>query len=44
MDTAGHADFGDEVERSLNLVNGALLRVDSSEGPLSQTRFVLKKH
>jgi GTP-binding protein len=43
MDTPGHADFGGEVERSLNLVDGALLLVDSSEGPLPQTRFVLKK-
>ena len=43
MDTPGHADFGGEVERSLNLVDGALLLVDSSGGPLPQTRFVLKK-
>ena len=43
MDTPGHADFGGEVERSLNLVDGALLLVDSSEGPLPQTRFVVKK-
>lgn len=43
MDTPGHADFGGEVERSLNLVDGAILLVDSSEGPLPQTRFVLKK-
>ena len=43
MDTPGHADFGGEVERSLNLVDGVLLLVDSSEGPLPQTRFVLKK-
>ncbi|MBT5733499.1 GTP-binding protein, partial [bacterium] len=43
MDTPGHADFGGEVERSLNLVDGALLLVDSGEGPLPQTRFVLKK-
>ena len=43
MDTPGHADFGGEVERGLNLVDGALLLVDSSEGPLPQTRFVLKK-
>jgi len=43
LDTPGHADFGGEVERSLNMVDGALLLVDSSEGPLPQTRFVLKK-
>lgn len=43
VDTPGHADFGGEVERSLNLVDGALLLVDSSEGPLPQTRFVVKK-
>jgi len=43
IDTPGHADFGGEVERSLNLVDGVLLLVDSSEGPLPQTRFVLKK-
>ena len=43
LDTPGHADFGGEVERSLNLVDGAILLVDSSEGPLPQTRFVLKK-
>lgn len=43
MDTPGHSDFGGEVERSLNMVDGVLLLVDSSEGPLPQTRFVLKK-
>lgn len=43
VDTPGHADFGGEVERGLNLVDGALLLVDASEGPLPQTRFVLKK-
>ena len=43
VDTPGHADFSGEVERSLNLVDGVLLLVDSSEGPLPQTRFVLKK-
>ena len=43
VDTPGHADFGGEVERSLSLVDGVLLLVDSSEGPLPQTRFVLKK-
>ena len=43
VDTPGHADFGGEVERSFNLVDGALLLVDASEGPLPQTRFVLKK-
>lgn len=43
VDTPGHADFGGEVERSLNLVDGALLLVDSSEGPLPQTRFVVNK-
>ncbi|MCX6153996.1 MAG: translational GTPase TypA [Candidatus Kapabacteria bacterium] len=43
VDTPGHADFGGEVERSLNLVDGALILVDSSEGPLPQTRFVVKK-
>ena len=40
---AGHADFGGEVERGLSMVDGALLLVDSSEGPLPQTRFVLRK-
>ena len=43
VDTPGHADFGGEVERALKMVDGALLLVDSSEGPLPQTRFVLKK-
>ncbi len=43
VDTPGHVDFGGEVERSLNLVDGAILLVDSSEGPLPQTRFVVKK-
>ena len=43
VDTPGHADFGGEVERSLNLVDGAILLVDAAEGPLPQTRFVVKK-
>jgi GTP-binding protein len=43
VDTPGHADFGGEVERTLKLVDGVLLLVDASEGPLPQTRFVLKK-
>ena len=43
VDTPGHADFGGEVERTLKLVDGVLLLVDSSEGPLPQTRFVLRK-
>jgi GTP-binding protein len=43
VDTPGHADFGGEVERSLNLVDGVLVLVDSSEGPLPQTRFVVQK-
>ena len=43
VDTPGHADFGGEVERALTLVDGALLLVDASEGPLPQTRFVLRK-
>ncbi len=43
VDTPGHADFGGEVERALTMVDGAILLVDASEGPLPQTRFVLKK-
>jgi GTP-binding protein len=43
LDTPGHADFGGEVERALSMVDGAILLVDSSEGPLPQTRFVLSK-
>lgn len=43
IDTPGHADFGSEVERVLNMASGALLLVDAAEGPLPQTRFVLKK-
>ena len=43
IDTPGHADFGGEVERGLAMVDGVLLLVDSSEGPLPQTRFVLRK-
>ena len=43
VDTPGHADFGGEVERGLSMVDGALLLVDASEGPLPQTRFVLRK-
>ena len=42
VDTPGHADFGGEVERTLTLVDGVLLLVDAAEGPLPQTRFVLK--
>ena len=43
VDTPGHADFGGEVERGLTMVDGALLLVDATEGPLPQTRFVLRK-
>src|SRR3954469_12464466 len=43
VDTPGHADFGGEVERALTMVDGAVLLVDASEGPLPQTRFVLRK-
>src|SRR5580658_2828828 len=43
VDTPGHADFGGEVERVLKMANGALLLVDAAEGPLPQTRFVLRK-
>lgn len=43
IDTPGHADFGGEVERSLSMASGAILLVDASEGPLPQTRFVLRK-
>src|SRR3954464_8084461 len=43
VDTPGHADFGGEVERSLEMVDGVLLLVDAAEGPLPQTRFVLRK-
>ena len=43
VDTPGHADFGGEVERTLAMVDGVLLLVDASEGPLPQTRFVLQK-
>ena len=43
VDTPGHADFGGEVERTLKMVDGVLLLVDASEGPLPQTRFVLRK-
>src|SRR3989442_4285723 len=43
VDTPGHADFGGEVERGLAMVDGILLLVDASEGPLPQTRFVLRK-
>ncbi|KKK79278.1 hypothetical protein LCGC14_2835110, partial [marine sediment metagenome] len=43
IDTPGHADFGGEVERAISMADGAILLVDASEGPLPQTRFVLKK-
>ena len=43
IDTPGHADFGGEVERILKMVNGVILLVDAAEGPMPQTRFVLKK-
>ena len=43
VDTPGHADFGGEVERVLKMVDGVMLLVDASEGPLPQTRFVLRK-
>src|SRR3989442_689012 len=43
VDTPGHADFGGEVERTMSMVDGAMLLVDASEGPLPQTRFVLRK-
>jgi GTP-binding protein len=43
VDTPGHADFGGEVERILNMVDGAVLLVDASEGPMPQTKFVLSK-
>jgi GTP-binding protein len=43
VDTPGHADFGGEVERVLNMVDGALLLIDAVEGPMPQTRFVLRK-
>ena len=43
VDTPGHSDFGGEVERALRMVDGVLLLVDASEGPLPQTRYVLQK-
>src|SRR6266850_7154342 len=43
VDTPGHADFGGEVERTLNMADAALLLVDAQEGPMPQTKFVLKK-
>ena len=44
VDTPGHADFGGEVERILNMVDGALVLVDAAEGPLPQTKFVVSRH
>src|SRR6056297_2705254 len=43
VDTPGHADFGGEVERILNMVDGAIILVDAAEGPMPQTKFVLQK-
>src|SRR4051812_49645739 len=43
VDTPGHADFGGEVERALSMVDGVVLLIDAQEGPLPQTRFVLRK-
>jgi GTP-binding protein len=43
VDTPGHADFGGEVERILNMVDGAIVLVDASEGPMPQTKFVVSK-
>src|SRR5260370_39597110 len=43
MDTPGHADFGGEVERVLNMADGCILLIDAAEGPMPQTRFVLQK-
>ena len=43
VDTPGHTDFGGEVERVLGMVDGCLLLVDAAEGPMPQTRFVLRK-
>ena len=43
VDTPGHADFGGEVERTLSMVDGALLLVDACDGPMPQTRFVVQK-
>ena len=43
IDTPGHADFGGEVERTLNMADGAILVIDAQEGPMPQTKFVLKK-